>query len=165
MEANYKVLIRWCLVNSRVAKYVPTYSALCFRGCSDLGTHLHIRWTCPIAQTFWRGIFELAPRMFDLKLQLNPTTALLNLKPECLTHTQFKLFIQLLTAAKQMVAKAWKSPSLVIAETKHRMHNSMIYAKMVAIERDQIPKFEKLWHPWIKHHLSSTFNKNVLMPW
>ena len=54
METNYKVLTRWYLVSARVAKFAPTHSALCLRGCSDLGTHLHVWWTCPIVQSFWK---------------------------------------------------------------------------------------------------------------
>lgn len=73
--------------------------------------------------------------------------------------------IQLITAAKQTVAKAWKSPTLVLAETIHRMNNTMSHAKMVAIDQNQIPKFEKLWHPWIKQQFRSNFNDSVLLPW
>lgn len=55
-----------------------------------------------------------------------PATALLNLKPAELTHTQFQLLIQLSTVAKQIIAKAWKSQTLVVAEAKHRMNRALI---------------------------------------
>lgn len=103
--------------------------------------------------------------MFGLQLQPDPATALLNLKPGLLTLIQFKLFVQLLTVAKQTLAKAWRSPTLVVAETKNRMTNAMIHAKMVAIDNALLPKFEKQWHPWITHHLPSNFDENVLLPW
>ena len=103
--------------------------------------------------------------MFLMLLRPDPFTALLNLKPDCLTHSQFKLSVQLLTAAKQMMAKAWKSPILVSAKTKHRMNATMSHAKMMAIERDQIPKFEKIWYPWIKYYLAPSFDESVLLPW
>lgn len=54
LEANYKVLIRWYLVPVRIAKYVPQYSPLCFRGCGDLGTYFHIFWDCHIAKNYWK---------------------------------------------------------------------------------------------------------------
>lgn len=59
LEASYKVLTKWYLVPARVAKYVPNYSAQCFRGCSELGTLFHIWWLCPKAQIFWKEIFTL----------------------------------------------------------------------------------------------------------
>lgn len=49
LDTSYKVLARWYLVPTRIAKYVPSYLGLCFQGCSDLGTHLHVWWQCPIA--------------------------------------------------------------------------------------------------------------------
>lgn len=165
VETNYKVLTRWYLVPSRLAKFAPTQAAQCFRGCSDPGTHMHIWWSCPTVQTFWGKIFEIASRMFELKLQPDPVIALLNLKPDCLTHNQFKLFTQLLTAAKQTIAKAWRSANLEIPETKHRLNTFMSHAKMLAIERDQIPIFEKTWNPWIKYHLSPIFDNSILKPW
>lgn len=165
MEANYKVLTRWYLVPARMAKYTPNHSALCFRGCTDPGTHLHIWWTCPIAKSYWGKIFELASKMFQTPLTPDPFIALLNLKPDHLTFSQFKLFVQLSTAAKQTMAKAWKSPKLSLAETKNRMNSAMSHAKMSAIEGNQIPKFKKIWNPWIKTHLPPNFNDSVLQPW
>lgn len=100
MEAFYKVLNRWYLVPSRLAKFIPSYLAHCFHSCSEQGTHMHIWWTCPIVQTFWEDIFALTAKLFDVPVQPVPTSALLNLKPDPLSHTLYKLFIQLLTAVK-----------------------------------------------------------------
>lgn len=44
--------------------------------------------------------------------------ALLYLKAAPLSSRQFKLLLQIITAAKQTIAKTWKSPLLLIAETK-----------------------------------------------
>lgn len=85
-----------------------------------------------------------------------PATALLNLKPAELTHNQFRLLIQLTTAAKQTIAKAWKSQTLVVAEAKRRMNRALIFTKMTSIETDKIKKFKKIWHPWVKRCLPLT---------
>lgn len=48
---------------------------------------------------------------------------LLNLRPDILMRKQFKRMIQILTVAKQIIAKAWKSPSLAVAEvTQSKPH-------------------------------------------
>lgn len=48
LETNYKVLTRWYLLLARIAKVLPTYSLNCFRGCVEIGTHMHVWWTCPV---------------------------------------------------------------------------------------------------------------------
>lgn len=165
IEANYKVLIRWYLVPVRIAKYVHNYSTECYRGCSDPGTHFHIWWSCPKAQIFWKAIFTIASKMLGISITPDPAMALINRKPEFLTHNQFKLLIQLFTAAKQTLAKAWRSPSLIVEEVVNRMNVTMTQAKMVAIDNDSFVKFDKIWQPWISNYLPSTFNKEVLLPW
>lgn len=164
VEANYKVLTRWYLVPTRVAKYVQNYSAQCFRGCLDPGTYLHIWWSCPLAQIFWRGIFNIATNLIGKTIPFDPAMALLNLKPEFITHTQFKLLVYLFTAAKQTLAKSWKSPTLDINEAKAKMNYYMTHAKMIAIELDTIPRFEVIWQPWITYSMP-TLDKSVLLPW
>ena len=164
-ETNYKVLSRWYFVPARVAKYTQNYSELCFRGCSNIGTYYHTWWSCPKAQTFWSEIFQLANILTNKSISLDPKSALLNLKPDNLTHIQFKLIRQLFTAAKQTLAKAWKSPNLSVNEVLSRTNKAMTHAKMSAMDSDTITKFEKEWMPWITYTTSNTFNNDVLLPW
>lgn len=164
VETNYKVLARWYLVPARIAKFVPTYSPNCFRGCDTAGTHFHIWWQCPVVEEFWKNIFLMASKALEITIPPDPATALLNLKPTILTHTQFQLFIQLSTAAKQTIAKAWKSQNLILAEAKHRMNRALLYAKMTAIEENKINKFRKIWQPWVKNYLPTDFDQSLLLP-
>lgn len=111
----------------------------CFRGYTDPGTHLHIWWTCPIAKSYWGKIFELASKMFQTPLTPDPFIALLNLKPDHLTFSQFKLF-----NFQPLLNKRQKSPKLSLAETKNRTNSAMSHAKMSAIEGNKIQKFKKI---------------------
>ena len=147
VEANYKVLTRWYLVPARIAKYAKNYSAQCFRGCSDIGIHFHTWWSCPKVQIFWIRIFKIASILSGKNIPLDPATALLNLKPEGILHSQFKLLLQLFTAAKQALAKAWRSSKLVVNEAVTKMNNTMTHPKMLAIDTDMIPQFVKMWKP------------------
>ena len=144
---------------------MKNYSAQCFRGCSDTGTYHHIWWSCPKALTFWTEIFNIASILTKKKIPLDLKTALLNLKPDNITHMHFKLLSQLFTAEKQTLAKAWKSPNLIVNEVKEIMNNSMTYAKMTAIDTDMITEFERIWKPWITYAMPISFNNEVLMPW
>lgn len=165
IETSYKVLMRWYLVPAKIAKYVPNYSAQCFRDCSEPGTLFHIWWSCPKAQTFWKEIFEIASNLFDRIIPFDPAIALINLKPLNLTYVQFNLLVQLFTAAKQTLARAWKTSNLIINEVLIKMNNTMSHAKMIAIEKDTIQKFEITWQPWIDYTIPQTFDNQVLLPW
>lgn len=106
----------------------------------------------------------MASKALEISISPDPALALLNLKPPELTRTQFQLLIHLITAAKQTIAKAWKTQSLVVAEAKHRINRALIFAKMTAIEDNNIEKYNKIWRPWVKHYLSPDFDQTLLMP-
>lgn len=106
--------------------------------------------------------FLLASKMFERSITLDPIMALLNLRPDFLTHKQFRL---LLTLVKQPIAKAWKLSVLNIAETKYKMNHSLMHAKMDALDTDNLKKFETLWRPWITHCLLNNFDCQVLSSW
>lgn len=89
VETNYKVLMRWYMVPARIAKFAPSYSPNCFRGCDMPGTHYHIWWQCPVVKVFWNNIFLMASKALEITIPPDPTMAILNLKPTRLTHTQF----------------------------------------------------------------------------
>lgn len=107
----------------------------------------------------------MASKALETNVIIDPATALLNLKPAELSHNQFRLLIQLTTAAKQTIAKAWKTQTLVVAEAKHRMNKALIFGKMTAIETNKVMKFKKVWNPWVKHHLPPDFDESLFMPW
>lgn len=86
----------------------------------------------------------MTSKALETNIHPDSATALLNLKPAELTHTQFQLLVQLTTAAKQIITKAWKSQTLVAAEAKRRMNRALIYVKMTAIENDKIREFKKI---------------------
>lgn len=60
--------------------------------------------------------------LFNIPLSPDPAAALLNLKPSELTQPQFKLLLQLTTAAEQIIAKTWKTPTLCNPAVKKQGH-------------------------------------------
>lgn len=134
---------------------------VCFCGCSDAGTYFHIWWDCPVAQKSQKAVFDLALKVLETTIQLDPATALLNLKPDGITQSQFCLLLQLLTVTKQTIAKTQKTQSLVIAEIVYTTNRALVHAKMAATENDRIYKYEKLWQPWVKLCLPSDSDDTV----
>lgn len=82
--------------------------------------------------------------MFGTTIQQDPSVALLNNKPRNITQLQFKLLLNVTTAAKQTIAKAWKSDKLCEVTVKQRITQAMIHATMEAIILDQLDKFNTL---------------------
>lgn len=106
----------------------------------------------------------MASKALEISILPDPAVALLNLKPIMLNRHKFQLLINLTTAAKQTIAKAWNLATLIVAEAKHRMHKTLIYAKMSVIEDDNIVTFQKILKPWVKHFLPSDFGYSLLLP-
>lgn len=48
VEFNYKTMLRWYLVLTRIERMYPTASQACFRHCGQLGTMYHVWWQCLI---------------------------------------------------------------------------------------------------------------------
>lgn len=99
-----------------------------------------------------------------MPLQPDPSIALLNIKPLEVSCLQFKFILQITTAAKQMIAKAWESPTLHTLEVKHRITRAMIHTKNEAVVLDRASKYESLWQPWVDHFLPSDFDSSLLLP-
>lgn len=86
IETVYKVLSRWYLVPVTIAEFAPDHSGLCFHGCSEHGTYIHMWWNCSFIQKFGKNVFHL-PQMFESTIAPDPEWALLNIKPDFLTQT------------------------------------------------------------------------------
>lgn len=113
--------------------------------------------------TFWSAVVGILSTLFDTSLPPDPTVVLLNNKPLALTR-QFKLLLFITTAAKQTIAKVWKSPSLCTLTVKQRVTWAMIHAKIEAVILDKVSALEKLWRPWIAHYLPSGLDNSLLLP-
>lgn len=67
-------------------------------------------------------------------------------------------------AGKQTIAKACKSPSLNVVETKNRVKQAMVHVKFKAVLLDRATKYAKICQPWVDHYLSSHFDASLLFP-
>lgn len=159
LEGTHKMVLR----PSQISKFSPQYPSHCFRGCSTPGTQVHIWWECNIVRSFWSEVFNILSTMFKVILLPDTHIALVNSKPHALSNRQFKLML-FVTAAKQVIAKVWKTDSLDISLVKQGVTQSSIHAKTEAIYLDNISKFKALWTPWIEHFLSPGSDTSLLLP-
>lgn len=68
IEANYKVLLRWYMVPTRLASYVPDASPLCFPGYGQEGTMYHIWWRCPKVRRYWIRVYNFIYTLTQINL-------------------------------------------------------------------------------------------------
>lgn len=91
IEANYKVILRWYMVQTRLATYVLGASPKCFRGCGQDGTIYHIWWQCPKVQRFWIRVYNFIFILTQINLIKFPKHALLGLKVDAASKNQRRL--------------------------------------------------------------------------
>lgn len=106
----------------------------------------------------------MASTLFNMTFDPDPSLVLLNHNTLECTRAQFFLILQLMTAAKQTVTRAWKPTSLCAIETKHKVTQAMIHNKIKATIQDKKFKHLKIWQPWVGHFISPGFDDSLLVP-
>lgn len=71
-EMNYKLLVKWYYVPSKIHKMNPHISPLCWRECGEVGTHAHIWWQCHLIQSYWVEILDLIKKISGNEIGLDP---------------------------------------------------------------------------------------------
>lgn len=147
IEADLKVLSRWYLVPTRLAKFYPQSSPLCFRGCGHLGSLLHILWECPRIRGYWNKLFQLIRRVTGSVVPQIPTIALLNQKIPKLSKNNQILSHYIFTGAKLTIARAWKFPKVSMHLTKQKVTWIMFQERTSNTILDKTEKFKRIWEP------------------
>lgn len=132
LENAYKVLYRWYYTLVRLARFIPTYSPLCFRGCTQEGTMAHIWWSCPSVCRLWVRIYTLLCNIFHVNLKRDPYEALFGKPITDLLRPERQMAQHLISTTKLTIARAWKTPVLSFEEVKNRMNDIMVNEKLTA---------------------------------
>lgn len=156
-ETAYKVFYRWYYTPARLVSFIPSYSPLRFRGCSQEGTMARIWWTCPRVCRLWVRVYTLLHSLFNTNLKRDPFVALL-WKP----ITEGQLTSHIFIATKLTIAKAWKTPALSFEAVKNCVNDIMVNEKLTAVLSDTHDKFLRVWQPWVAHNHPSRFNPALL---
>lgn len=86
---------------------------------------VHIWWFCPLLTGFWFRVFGL---LHSLYLYIGkPKLTWLHCPIQDLFSYQQKLALYLFIAAKQVIARAWKKPSVPFAMVKTEEHFTRAY--------------------------------------
>ena len=151
IEANYKVLLRWYMVPTRIASYVPGASSLCFRGGGMEGTVLHVWWACPRVKRFWICVYNFIYSLTQVNLRKSPQQALLRRPVDGTQRRAGTLIAFIFTAARIAIAKSWRCPVIPFTLVKSKLSWIMVNERLAAILLDKQAKFDVVWEPWINY--------------
>lgn len=148
-EANYKTLLRWYLVPTRVAKMHPSASPTCFRRCGQMGTMFHVWWQCPVVTRFWIRIFNLVYSVTGVNIRRSLEPALFQKLPDEVAKKLTKLIVYIFLAARITIAKYWKQSMVPLDYVKNKLNWIMVNDRLTCVLRNSTKKFDATWEPWI----------------
>lgn len=151
IEANLKVMTRWYLVPSRLAKMFPSSSPQCFRDCKLTGTMAHVWWECPRIRNVWNKVFHVIFKVTGHRLQNSPGIALLNWPIPKISKSTQKLIQFIFLGTKLSIAKAWKQGRVAWRAIKNKISWIMTQEKLISVLLDRVQQFEKTWEPWANY--------------
>lgn len=151
-EAFIKLRNHWYLVPTRIHKIFSEANPQCWRCNNDLGTWLHIWWTCTKLKKFWKKI-HIMTNDINIKLACTPENYLLHLF-QGLRKNEMAL-LNNLVSAKMIIAKHWKSQLMPsIQEWQNKCQYTLLTHKLTAIKITQngslyaMYNFYSTWLPY-----------------
>ena len=105
-----KTLHRTYITPAKLKKIDPQTSDLCWAGCGERGTLIHMLWHCPKVKYFWSQIITLISKLLNTDFNLCPATCLLGYRNIQLNSKQnYKIANLAFIAAKRTIMINWKS--------------------------------------------------------
>lgn len=108
---QFNIIHRVYYTPERLHKISDSYSECCPRCKIEVGTLLHMFWTCSELETYWRNIIQTIDKIVNVKLSFDPRFVILG--DESVLHLDQRKnlrFVKMaLIAAKKCIAIQWKS--------------------------------------------------------
>uniref|UniRef100_A0A803SS30 Reverse transcriptase domain-containing protein n=1 Tax=Anolis carolinensis TaxID=28377 RepID=A0A803SS30_ANOCA len=112
-ESWYKIFYRWYITPAKLAKFNKGKSGdECWKCRKSKGDLYHMWWGCKKIKGFWRSIQKEMEIIFQRKFVLKPAYFLLGLTDFFKDLNNEKLFIYMISAARLVIAKKWKTPEV-----------------------------------------------------
>lgn len=161
-ETNYKLLTRWYNTPAKFQKFFPSSSGLCWRCGEESGTILHVFWSFPRLEQFWKSIQQTIQRFTERPVSADPAFFLLHATTMSSKTYKKSLIRHLLDAAKACIPLLWKStgtPSMGMwlrkVEDVRKMEDLILTA------RNQKELYDKTWTTWMLYIFSDE-GRNLL---
>ena len=163
-----RTTLRHHLMPARMAIIKKSGDNRCWRGCGEIGSHLHCWQECKLVQPLWKTVWQFLKDM-ELEIPFDPAIPLLGYTQRIINHSVIKTHAHTFTVALFTIAKTWNQPKCSskidwIKELWH-IHTMEYYA---AIKNDEFMSFAGTWmnletiilskltqEQKIKHHMFS----------
>lgn len=148
-EIMRKIHLRWYLTPNRVQHIKPRSSKFCWKKCGEMGTQLHMWWSCPVSQRFWIKVEALISEILPYKFSLSPELAILNISLKEIPTSFRSVVLHILISARYVIAQNWNLPiTLPITEVIRRTNFQYQCETRVLTSPSQTAKQVSLWTPW-----------------
>uniref|UniRef100_A0A670ZAD8 Reverse transcriptase domain-containing protein n=1 Tax=Pseudonaja textilis TaxID=8673 RepID=A0A670ZAD8_PSETE len=160
-ENMYKMLYRWHLSPSRLAKMNTNSSPKCWKCKNIEGTYFHMWWTCKEAQKYWQKIRKWLEEITKEQIEYKPEFFLLGISDKHFPKKTKYIIIHILTAARLAFAQCWKSSCLPTDQLV--IQKICDCAEMdnltIALKNKESSAFDNNWNAW--YNWSSIIFKKV----
>lgn len=152
-ENAFKLLSRWYRTPLKLHHIYPTVSPQCWRCETETGTLLHIWWTCPKLQPFWKEVHRLIHQITTYAIEFTPAQFLLH-HPSIPKHTYFRsLTMHMVNAAKMCIPDKCRSPDpLSIADWFLCIRKTMEMEELIHQAKDSPSTFTQIWSCWLHYN-------------
>lgn len=148
-EIMRKIHLRWYLTPNRLQHIRSDSSKFCWRRCGAIGTQLHMWWSCPSTQVFWRAVNALISEVTQVQFTLSPELAVLDISLLDFPIPICTVVQHILISARFVIAQYWNSPSrLPISEVIRRANFHFHCETKVLTSPRQATRLLSLWEPW-----------------
>uniref|UniRef100_A0A8C9YFL0 Reverse transcriptase zinc-binding domain-containing protein n=1 Tax=Sander lucioperca TaxID=283035 RepID=A0A8C9YFL0_SANLU len=94
-NSKSSLLHRAYITPSKFNKMDNSLSHLCWHGCSETGTLIHLMWQCPAVKSFWKEVISRLSSILIVKIPLCPLICLLGSKVDNIQSTRIQCIIAL----------------------------------------------------------------------
>lgn len=136
----------------RLSRIYPTQSDRCPKCNRELGTFIHVVWSCPVIQQFWLEVVEVINSAANLNVQVNPIILLLGVCDNLIPNVHNRLFVFYASFyARKTILLKWKQPDPpTVSQWKAFINAVLPLYKLTYINRKCPKKFSKIWGTWSK---------------
>ncbi len=151
---QFKVVHRAHISKVKLAQMFSGTSSLCNRCQCAEGTLIHMFWTCPKLEHFWRSIFNTLSVVLQCRLEPEPLVAMFGVAPEelQLSASMCKILAFSSLLARRAILLKWKNPLPPTHIQWIRETMSCLYLEKIRYSlRGSGKQFFKMWQPFIDY--------------
>ena len=150
-QIQFNIFHRTYYTPYRLHKIDSNISSRCQRCKVTDGDLLHMLWSCPIIEDFWKRAIELTSRVIGIQIEQDPKLWILGDTSSVNVNYYKKYFILLAsTAVKKCILINWKSENS--PTVRHWINELVSYCtpeKILYNVRGKHAAFGKIWAPFI----------------